>query len=140
MSTVVNMESAALMDRYYDRRALSSISETPFFHFTDAVWGNGFISYNENGKPVVDEIPLTVTEIQGEFHRSKPALSYLNGAITVRATIPVGGLENDANEEFSALYLLDDEQGIIAVFAITPMWLNARKSLVVEGILEIGKE
>lgn len=139
MTSTVKMESAALMDRYYDRRALSSISKAPFFHFTKVVWGKGFIVYDENGKPVVQDIPTTVTDIEGEFHRNDPVLTYTNGAITLRATIAVGELPTDVNEEFSALYALDDEDQVIAAFAVQPIWMNARRSLAVEGVLEIGR-
>jgi hypothetical protein len=136
--TTVTMESATIMDRYYDQRALSSISETPFFKFTDVAWGNGFVSYDENNKPSVDVIPSNVSTISGEFHRNAPELTYSNGAITIRATITVGELASDVNAEFSALYALDNEGKVIAAFAVTPIWMNSRRSLTVEGILEIG--
>ncbi|UTZ44610.1 hypothetical protein [Vibrio campbellii] len=140
MTSTVKMESAALMDRYYDRRALSSISEVPFFKFDAVAWGKGFVTYDENGKPVVTTIPTNVSEIEGEFHRNKPLLSYTNGIITLRASISVGELPVGVNEEFTALYATDDEGGVIAAFAVQPIWMNNKRSLVVEGTLEIGRD
>ncbi len=132
------IENAKIMDRYYEQRALSSIADVPFFKIDQVVWGSGFIGDDGEGNPVVQEIPSNVTVIEGEFHRNYPTLSYSNGAITVKATIAVSELPSDTNVEFSALYVLDQAGGVVAVFAVTPTWMNSRRSLSLDGVLEIG--
>jgi hypothetical protein len=132
------IENAKIMDRYYEQRALSSIAETPFFKIGEVVWGTGFVGDDGSGNPIVLEIPTNVTDIEGEFHRNEPTLSYSNGAITVKATIAVAELPSESNVEFSALYVLDQAGGIVAIFAVTPTWMNSRRSLSIDGVLEIG--
>lgn len=138
MADIVQLEKSAFMKRYYTQRALSSISATPFFKFTKVAWGSGFVSF-ENNRPVVDDIPTDVVKITGEFARTVPALSLVNDEIIIRATINTGDLPAGTNEEFSALYLLDDEEQVVAIFAVAPVWMNDRRGLTVEGVIEIGQ-
>ena len=128
------LEKAQLMTRYFDLRALSSISATPDFKFGKVVWGNGYVN-SDGAEPVLLPIPDDVSVIQGEFHRSDPILTYANNIITLRAVIGKGALAGDVNAEFNTLYLLDGEGNIIAVFAVQPIYMNKTRGLVVEGTI-----
>lgn len=134
----VKLRDAVLVRRYYERRAKSSISPAPYFKFTQVAWGNGFTETDVNGKITVGTVPDNVSVIQGEFHRSNPVLTYVNDIIVLRATIAKGELDAGVNAEFTALYLLDDESKVVAVFAVTPVWMNSGRGLTVEGVIEIG--
>lgn len=136
MSTI-QLRDAAIQQRYYIRRAKSSISAKPFFSFTQVAWGNGFTS-TVQGKPSVDDIPNNVTSIQGEFHRSDPVLTFVNDVIVLRATIAKGELAEGVHAEFTTLYLLDDQSGVAIVFSITPVWMNSGRGIAVEGKINIG--
>lgn len=130
----VILQKAKLMTRYFQLRALSSISDTPDFKIGDVVWGKGFLSIVDDS-PVIDDIPDDISVIQGEFHRSKPILSYLNGVITLRATIAKGGLAEGVNSEFNTLYLLDSADRILAVFVVQPIYMNRNRGITVEGVI-----
>lgn len=135
MSTV-KLYDAKLMRRYYDQRALSSIGKTskPFL-LHKAAWGKGFVEMI-GGKPSVTTIPIDVTDIQGEFARTDLVLSYTSGRITVRAVLPKGAVAAGQSHDFTALYILDQDGGVVAIMASTPVNVHDKRSLSVEGFID----
>ncbi|WP_413113448.1 hypothetical protein [Thaumasiovibrio sp. DFM-14] len=140
----LDAKKAVLQTRYYDRRALSAISDSPTFKFTSVAWGKGYIELDESGRPYVGDIPVNVDSLEGEFFRNEPVLNYANGITSIRATLPAGTVAEGDAKEFTTLLLLDDESddetggdmGVVAVMVCLPVWVDENRSLVVEASLE----
>lgn len=127
-----------LQDRYYVKRSQSAISAVPTFRIATVVWGNGFTAYDAESVPYFLDVPTDVTQIQGEFYREVPQLSVdaATGNITITSQILKGGIPEGETHEFSALYVLDAEGDILAIFNVLPSWMNSERGLEVIGVLE----
>lgn len=135
MSTI-KLYDAKLLKRYYDQRALSSIGKTAKpFQLLKAAWGKGFVEMID-GKPSVSEIPIDTSGIQGEFARTDLITSYTSGRITVRAVLPKGVVPPGEVHDFTALYILDQEEKVVAIMASTPVSVHDKRSLSVEGFID----
>jgi len=134
MSTVV-LYDAQLMTRYYERRAQASINLISDFKLGQVVWGDGFED-TVDGQPSVATIPLDTAAIPDIFLTNDPIYTYANGRITIRAVLPAGSVAEGTQSKFTALGVLDDQGGLVAVLASTPIWINDKRSLVVEGYID----
>ncbi|MGL5294688.1 MAG: hypothetical protein ACRC9V_13150 [Aeromonas sp.] len=135
MSTI-KLYDAKLMRRYYDQRALSSIGKTTLpFKLLKAAWGSGFVE-TIGGNPSVTDIPIDTSVIQGEFARTDLITSYSAGRITIRAVLPTGSVAAGTSHEFTALYILDQENEVVAIMASTPVSVHDKRSLSVEGYID----
>lgn len=131
----LKLYDAKLLRRYYDRRALSSIGRTATkFQLLKAAWGRGFNTLID-GVPTVGDIPLDTAAIEGVFATTDLILSYAAGVITVRAILPAGSVPAGSLHEFTALGILDEENGLVAVMASTPIFVHDKRSLSVSGVI-----
>lgn len=131
MSSVV-LDNAVLLNRYYDRRAESSLpTKAAFFQFGQVQWADDLIETVE-GKPSVKPIPKTLESLNGVFHTNDAVYTYSNGEILVRATIQPNEISGDNSHQFSALGILDEAGGLIAVAATQPVYVYSARGLVVE--------
>lgn len=134
MTTTVTFYDAKLLYRYFDRRAKASIG-LDTFRLGKVVWGKGNTTLI-NGVPSVAAIPSNLAAVEGVFLTNTPVFTYLNGRITVRATLKAGDIPAGQQFEFTTLGILDDKNGLVAVLVSTPMWLHDKRSLVVEGYID----
>lgn len=128
-----------IQDRYYVKRAQSIIKANPNFRIAKAVWGNGYTSYDNNNVPYFLDVPTNVTQIKGEFWRdNSPSLSVdpSTGDITISSQLLKGAIPEGETHEFSALYVLDQDNAIIAIFNVLPTWMSSERGLEVSGVLE----
>lgn len=135
MTQQVKLYDARLLARYFERRAKASIGLEPSFRLGKAVWGRGFNTLID-GKPSVTDIPMDASQIQDVFAESDPVYSYANGRITIRALLKPGSVPAGEQKEFTALGILDDAGGLVAVLASTPIWIHDKRSLAVEGYID----
>ncbi|WP_318491896.1 hypothetical protein [Photobacterium leiognathi] len=130
------LDDAKLLNRYYDKRALSSLpqhSGQPF-RFGQVQWADDLIEMID-GKPSVKPISATLASLQNVFHSNDAVFTYKNGEIFVRATIPSGTIAEGDSKQFSALGFLDNENELIAVCVTQPVWVYSDRSLVVEATI-----
>ncbi|WP_419238313.1 hypothetical protein ACN08P_23085 (plasmid) [Photobacterium leiognathi subsp. mandapamensis] len=130
------LDDAKLLNRYYDKRALSSLpqhSGLPF-RFGKVQWADDLIEM-VNGKPSVKPISATLARLQNVFHSNDAVFTYKNGEVFVRATIPSGTIDAGDSKQFSALGFLDNAGDLIAVCVTQPVWVYADRSLVVEATI-----
>ncbi|MCG3884090.1 hypothetical protein I3271_05270 [Photobacterium leiognathi] len=125
---VNRIEDAVLLNRYYDKRALSSIADAPTFKFGKVQWASDLIEMVD-GKPVVANIDKTLSSLNGVFKTNDAVFTYLNGVIHVKASLPPNALEEGQKEQFSALGFLDNEDELIAVVACLPVWVYSDRGL-----------
>lgn len=134
MSTTV-LYDAKLLTRYFERRAKASIGLETTFKLGKVVWGNGFES-SVDGQPSVANIPLDASAIPNVFLTNDPIYTYANGRITVRAVLPAGSVPANTQQKFTSLGILDDQNGLVAVLASTPIWIHDKRSLAIEGYID----
>lgn len=123
------------MTRYFERRAKASINLEPTFKLGQVVWGGGFETIVD-GEPSVAAIPLDTAGIPNAFLTNTPIYTYANGRITVRAVLPAGSVPAGTQKKFTSLGILDDQGGLVAVLASTPIWIHDKRSLAVEGYID----
>lgn len=132
MAVTTTLDKAKILNRYYNRRALSSLPQNPCtFQFGQIQWATDLVDYVE-GKPQLREIPADLASLQNVFHTNDAVYTYLNGVIYVRATLPVGALPEGQQFEFTACGILDEAGGLIAVGLTPPVWVYSDRSMVVE--------
>lgn len=134
MSTIVLYDAKLLM-RYFERRAKASIGLEPTFRLGQVVWGGGFEATVDN-QPSVANIPLDTQYIPNVFLTNTPIYTYANGRITVRAVLPAGSVPAGTQQKFTSLGIVDDQGGLVAVLASTPIWIHDKRSLAVEGYID----
>lgn len=137
MATPISL--CVIQDRYYVKRAQSIIKATPTFRIAKAVWGNGYTAYDNNDVPYFLDVPKNVTTItNGFFTDSNPTLSVdsTTGDITIKSQLLKGDIPEGEMHEFSAVYLLDQDNAIIAIFNVLPTWMSSERGLEVTGVLE----
>lgn len=133
----VVLENSALLNKYYDLRALSSLpNQEPFFQFGQVDWGYDLIEMVD-GKPSVKEIDLDKATIANVFYTSNAAYSYVGGNIIITATIPANALADQV--EFSCIGIKDAENNLIAVAATQPVWLFSERGISIEATIKTAR-
>lgn len=137
----VNLEAGKLLDRFYERRAMSACAAAPFFKFGQVAWGNGYVNNNDGQLSVWADLPSSVNTITGEFARTNASYTYdeVTKNITVRASIPKGSLPVGVNAEFTALYVLDETGGVIALAVGMPVYMNSDRELTVVFVIDTAR-
>lgn len=126
------MDDSKILDRYYNRRALSSLpTNEPTFQFGKIQWATDLVEMVE-GEPKLSIIPSDLERLQNVFHTNDAVFTYINGVIHVRATLAVGELPEGKQFQFTACGILDEQGGLICVGITPPVWLYSDRSLVVE--------
>lgn len=133
-------EVGKVLDRFFERRAISAISPIPFFKFGEVVWGGGHVN-RINDELVIDSpLPNIVnnSNIIGEFARTEAVYTYdpITKLIKGQATIAKGSLPAEVNAEFTTLYILDGEYGVVALAVGMPVIMNRTRGMTVEFTLD----
>lgn len=140
--TLINKESAALLDRYYDERALSSLpglGHEAFFQFGQIQWATDLIE-EINGEPsVIKPIPSNLSALQNVFHTSDALYSYNNGSIIISTSISTGEIPDNEAHKLSALGILDAKAGLVAAVGMLPMYVYSNRGMDVIITIKLAK-
>ncbi|GAL07959.1 hypothetical protein JCM19237_339 [Photobacterium aphoticum] len=127
-----NLQDAKLLNRYYDRRALSSLPQNKAtFQFGRIQWASDLVDLID-GKPVLRPIPNDLERLENVFLTNDAVYTYANGIIYIRCTVQTGALPEGEQHSFSACGILDDAGGLIGVGITPPVWLYKERGMVVE--------
>lgn len=133
-------EVGKALNRFFERRAISAISAVPFFKFGRVAWGAGHVNRINDVLVIDSPLPEIVTDtgIIGEFARTEAVYTYdpEKKLIKGQATIAKGSLPAGVNAEFTTLYILDGEGGVIALAVGMPVIMNRTRGITVEFTLD----
>ncbi|MGX9459432.1 hypothetical protein ACWU37_21110 (plasmid) [Photobacterium damselae subsp. damselae] len=126
----INTEDVVLLNRYYDKRALSSLPQHTGepFRFGQVVWAYDLIEMID-GKPSIVDIDKDLAELNNIFYTNDAVFTYINGTIHVKAQLPPDALKGDEREQFSTLGFLDLEGELLVVAATMPVWVAEGRGL-----------
>lgn len=135
---MAQLEAGKTLTRFFEKRAASCVSAVPFFKFGKVAWGDGFVSLVNNVQTIDNPLPDVVPEIIGEFARTEAMYAYdaATGIIKGQATIAKGSLPAGVNAKFTTLYILDGEEGVIALAVGMPVYINQTRGITVEFALQ----
>lgn len=135
-----SIAKAVLLKRYFARRAISAISETPFFKLVSVRFGYGFLDVSTN-PATVKYIPLTATvnDITNVYTDRTPTFTYdeVTNQIRIRAEIPAGG-EGIPPEgvNVNACAILDETEEAVAFLVSQLIVVNSDRGYLVTGTIE----
>ena len=135
------LETSALLNKYYDDRALSSLPNgyPAYFQFGDLDWGFDLIE-TINGKPSCLPIPLDKTNIEQKFHTSKANYSYIGGNIIITASLPAGTLKEGEQYQFSCVGIKNvQNNGLLGVAVTQPVWIYADRGISIEIVIKTAR-
>jgi hypothetical protein len=120
---------------------MSLCSSIPFFKLDKVAWGSGYLEIVDGKPSVIPSLPSAVDSITGEFARTGATYRYdpVAKTINVRATIPKGYLPLGVRSEFTTLYVLDDESGVVAIAVGMPVWMSSDRGLTVEFVIDTAR-
>lgn len=129
-----------LLNRYFDRRAQSSISSTPFFRLKSVQFGYGFLDTGTSPATVKD-IPLTsvATDITNVYVDANPVFLYdaVTHQISLRTEIPAGAAGIPAGGvNVNAACVLDETGAAVAFLVGQLTVVNSSRGYVMTGVFE----
>ncbi len=136
----VVLQNTALLNAYYDQRALSSLPNgyEPFFQFGQIDWAYDLIE-EIDGKPSAMEIDLDSLGVANVFYTSEANYSYINGNIVITATLPAGTLAEGESQQFSCVCIKDTNDNPIAIAVTQPVWVYSDRGLSIEIIINTAR-
>lgn len=138
----VILEAGRVMNRLFERRAESACSAVPFFKFNKVAWGSGYVREIDGALTVDSNLPSDIFEITGEFARTNAIFTYdpVLKRINIEASIAQGQLNEGVNALFTALYVLDDAEGVVAIAVCMPVYVTKERGLSVKFTLEVVEQ
>lgn len=131
-----------LLQEYFDRRALSSISLAPFFRLKSVQFGYGFLDTSTDPALVTD-VPITATkaDITNVYIDRNPTFSYdpASRQIRIRSEIPTGAAGipvNGANVNVACI--LDERDQGVAMMVGQLSVVNSARGYILMGTIEIS--
>ena len=132
MTTVI-LDNAKLLNRYFDRRALSQLpNQAPFFQLGKIQWASDLIEMIDGKPSVIQTIDSNLSALKSVFFTNDAVYTYKDGVILVRCTIPPNTIPEGESYQFSAIGILDDLNGLVAVAGTQPVYVYSDRGLVVE--------
>lgn len=140
MALTKSLTKGVLLKRYFDRRALSSISGAPTFKLGHIQFGYGFLDTTQNPAQVLP-IPLTATknDITNVYIDEHPVYTYDDTSyqIKIRTEIPAGITAlppEGANVNVACI--LDETGEAVAMLANQLIVVNQDRGYIVTGVIE----
>ncbi len=136
----VVLQNTALLNAYYDQRALSSLPNgyEPFFQFGQIDWAYDLIEQIDD-KPSAMAIDLDATAINGVFYTSDANYSYINGNIVITATLPAGTLPEGEQQQFSCVAVKDVQGNVVAIAVTQPVWVYSDRGISIEIVIKTAR-
>ncbi|HDS1207881.1 TPA: hypothetical protein QDZ84_002908 [Shewanella algae] len=140
METKSKTSKGVLLARYFDRRAVSSISQVPNFKLTSVQFGYGYLDTSTDPAKI-KPIPLTATkaDITNVYIDNRPSFTYDENThqIKVRTEIPAGAETiPEAGANVNVACILDDMGEAVAMLVGQLTVVNRDRGYLVTGTIE----
>lgn len=140
METKSKTSKGVLLARYFDRRAISSISQNPSFKLASVQFGYGFLDTSTEPAQV-KPVPLTATkaDITNVYIDRRPLFTYDENThqIKIRCEIPASDESiPESGVNVNVACVLDDTGEAVAMLVGQLTVVNRDRGYLVTGIIE----
>ena len=115
-------QQAKLMNRYYEKVALSAAGNGVCPHFTEFRAGYGLVDDSDPANPILAPIPPNMREIPQEFYRGLVEVSFSDGVVLCKCEIPQGAVGSPVRHNLIGVY--DQDGDLVAVCHTLPDWVT----------------
>ncbi len=139
MSQII--EKGKLMNRYFEKRAESSVAATPFFGFGQLLWGGGYTEMVGGVPSVIANLPDDVANPTGVFATTSATYTYnpITKEISVQASLPKNSVPAGQTHQWSACYVLDKQGGVVGLVVGLPFPVTSNFSGSISFTLDLGR-
>lgn len=117
-------QQAKLLNRYYRRVGMAAAGQgaCPRFETFKAGYDPDFEGPVEDGRPVLNDIPMTLKEVKNPFYEGTVAVDWSEGAVLCVCEIPKGAVS--VPQKFNVVGVYDQDGGLVAAAATLTDWLT----------------